>query len=1154
MKKFFVLSFLTIFLSSLGFNYSVHSRSNDINEKIVFQSNRAETTDGDCFHVYSETGSEPKCHFEVNCDIGAYGELEEGGLDETDLGCVCEGNLCMQAKINLHQEEHAGWFVRAGTLENHQTRDMSGFENGCLIFCLKSPVDLGVGIRSSDIPEGEEESKIKLSELGILPDDRCREIIIPLDEFKSRDDRLDFSQIEVLFNIYSDQTTGGTGGQNVIFYVDSIQWCRECPVPTESELDFELNLNPKLYWRDDHFSLNVIIHNAGQDIQADMHAALILPSGEILFLPDFTEIPTPMRRFYYGGQTYKENLLNFEWDSDMILEGLQFAGGLTFLGTYSVIDFDSAVWSCGKCEIPTPTPTPTPSFTPNCYGVYSETITGCILDDTCMIGIYPTPEQIQNNDGYIELEEVDDTYCEPDYSMKATINVPMPDSFAGWFVRAGTFEEPDTIDMSDYADGSLWLCARSSFELGIGIRSADIAASDEESWVLLSDYIPLDDEWHEFCVPIPTFTNLEDELDLSQMEVLFNVFSNSDTGGTEGEEIFWIDNVRWCIEPCPYTPTPTRTETNTETYTPTITTTPTPMITATCYGVYSETISGCNLDSTCVIGIYPTPEGTHKNDGYIELEEVDDTYCEPDYSMKATINVPMPDSFAGWFVRAGTFEEPDTIDMSDYADGSLWLCARSSFELGIGIRSADIAASDEESWVLLSDYIPLDDEWHEFCIPVPTFTDLENELDLSLMEVLFNVFSNYDTGGTESEENFWIDNIRWCSSPCPTVTPTPITTITPYPSISPLPSSTHTPVLQECYGVYSESVPGCIFETTCDIGCYQGPGSSIELEEVGGAYPYMQAAINVPMPDGYAGWFVRCGTFEEPDTLDMSAYADGSLRFTARTDVELGIGIRSANIEPGDEESKTLLSDYMLIDGQWHSVCVPIPLFTELEEDIELNQMEALFNVFSNYDTGGTSRPEVFYIDEVEWRQIPCGFDSVSDRYCPHRNSNSLISERMANAPQDDSPLNMITRKTNQKSEKMLSRLEHFNQDQYSENSMQSEYESPITLEICLNQHLFWENEEFLFEIMAHNANDDLEVDLYLWIEIGDILLFWPEWNEEIHCENRFIEACGTLSEEIIRIAWPGDATGNLTICACMFYSGAFEQASNVACDTFRFE
>ena len=142
-----------------------------------------------------------------------------------------EGLLSLKSTLSVEaaRNQFAGWFISWGASEHvgndSFTRDMLSFMEGRLLFWVKSPINLEVGIRTGNIRAGEEESKILLNDIAsFAADNTWRQVCIPLVEFVSRDVRTDFSQVKVFFVISSSPATGGTGGTPRSFWVDDIRW------------------------------------------------------------------------------------------------------------------------------------------------------------------------------------------------------------------------------------------------------------------------------------------------------------------------------------------------------------------------------------------------------------------------------------------------------------------------------------------------------------------------------------------------------------------------------------------------------------------------------------------------------------------------------------------------------------------------------------------------------------------------------------------------------------------------------------------------------------------------------------------------------------------------------------------------------------------
>jgi len=156
--------------------------------------------------------------FHLINDGGVYGEL--GGYDSDDGdgdGDGTENNSItldtvtavsppgltksLEAIYSIQTYGWAGYYFHEGPLTNvSDVRDLSAFANKYITFWVKTPVDLEMGIRTRNIDAGQERSKIMLSEYSVPADNNWHEVFIAADDFKNRDDRLDFSESKVFFN------------------------------------------------------------------------------------------------------------------------------------------------------------------------------------------------------------------------------------------------------------------------------------------------------------------------------------------------------------------------------------------------------------------------------------------------------------------------------------------------------------------------------------------------------------------------------------------------------------------------------------------------------------------------------------------------------------------------------------------------------------------------------------------------------------------------------------------------------------------------------------------------------------------------------------------------------------------------------------------
>ncbi|WP_179137372.1 hypothetical protein [Candidatus Entotheonella palauensis] len=183
--------------------------------------------------IFSES-AEPSLIPEVDSFIGTFsGEgavfNPEDFVEDTED--VIEGLISLRSTLTVDadQRQFAGWFVSWGIEEeagdNTVVRDMSTFQDGRLIFWVKSPINLEVGIRSGNIDAGRERSKILLSDVeGFAPDNIWHQLCVPIPTLVALDSRTDLSRIKVFFVIASNTASGGTGGMPATFLVDDVRW------------------------------------------------------------------------------------------------------------------------------------------------------------------------------------------------------------------------------------------------------------------------------------------------------------------------------------------------------------------------------------------------------------------------------------------------------------------------------------------------------------------------------------------------------------------------------------------------------------------------------------------------------------------------------------------------------------------------------------------------------------------------------------------------------------------------------------------------------------------------------------------------------------------------------------------------------------------
>ncbi|MCG3204696.1 MAG: hypothetical protein KCHDKBKB_01411 [Elusimicrobia bacterium] len=178
------------------------------------------------YNVYSDNGS--------GGSVGVYKGVHAGTnmtLSEQPGGVVGDPATFRRSLYTLVnnpgvQDAAAIWFTN--TDGNNGSRFMRYFENGYLSFWVRTSKDLQVAIRSANIPAGTEQSKFRLSELGIPTDNTWQYVVIALSDFKARQPNLDFDQIQTYFAIGAVSAHIGEV-TNQVFDVDDVKWLTNNP-------------------------------------------------------------------------------------------------------------------------------------------------------------------------------------------------------------------------------------------------------------------------------------------------------------------------------------------------------------------------------------------------------------------------------------------------------------------------------------------------------------------------------------------------------------------------------------------------------------------------------------------------------------------------------------------------------------------------------------------------------------------------------------------------------------------------------------------------------------------------------------------------------------------------------------------------------------
>lgn len=171
------------------------------------------------FNVYSDQGAAG--YIGVDKNTGSSFEII------TDNTTSTEGSESMKATYDIVGDGWGSWYCEEGGPDRNERKNMMEYEAGYLVFDVKTEVDLEIGIRSSNIPAGNEKSKGMLSEYGILLDGQWQEVYIPLSDFKLKEPELDFKRIEVYFNVaVVGKKVGAASGE---FWIDDVRWLTQSP-------------------------------------------------------------------------------------------------------------------------------------------------------------------------------------------------------------------------------------------------------------------------------------------------------------------------------------------------------------------------------------------------------------------------------------------------------------------------------------------------------------------------------------------------------------------------------------------------------------------------------------------------------------------------------------------------------------------------------------------------------------------------------------------------------------------------------------------------------------------------------------------------------------------------------------------------------------
>lgn len=135
--------------------------------------------------------------------------------------------------------------------------------------------------------------------------------------------------------------------------------------------------------------------------------------------------------------------------------------------------------------------------------------------------------------------------------------------------------------------------------------------------------------------------------------------------------------------------------------------------------------------------------------------------------------------------------------------------------------------------------------------------------------------------------------------------------------------------------------------------------------------PEGQNSLEVAFSVGSAGWaglFFEVGSLGGTESEDLSAFSAGELTFWIRSNVDVEIGMRSANIAAGTEDSKVWIEEgYATLTGEWQEVVIPIEDFQVLEPELCLQEMVVLFVASFVGPHYGSATSGTIWLDDIRW-------------------------------------------------------------------------------------------------------------------------------------------------------------------------------------------
>jgi hypothetical protein len=184
---------------------------------------------------------------------------------------------------------------------------------------------------------------------------------------------------------------------------------------------------------------------------------------------------------------------------------------------------------------------------------------------------------------------------------------------------------------------------------------------------------------------------------------------------------------------------------------------------------------------------------------------------------------------------------------------------------------------------------------------------------------------------------------------------------------------------EECYvfGIYTETA---CYSVRFDVNAFLGidrakpnPNSEFidDADERQEGLVSKRFTVNVGPTNDWEIWFVQHGlTSSNYETKDMSAFREGFLTFFVKSPIDLLVGIRSGNVQAGEETSKVCLSGFSSFDAdnEWHKVSIPLSEFEGPSPKADLAQIKVFFVIGTTSElSGGTDGDVTFWVDDVRW-------------------------------------------------------------------------------------------------------------------------------------------------------------------------------------------